>query len=271
MLIQLRARKGNILLTLLHDKTIVVMGVANKRSIGFAVAQAAAKEGARIILTYRSDRAHGQIQKLSASELPDCEVTAVRCDVADDESIAAAFHEIAAKYQKIDGLVHSIAHANIDDLQGEFVGTSRDGFLFAHNISVYSLVAAARAVRPLMTAGGSILTMSYLGAERAIDNYNVMGVAKASLESSVRYLARDLGKDQIRVNALSAGPIRTLAAKGVRGFNDVLHAVEDKSPLGRNVDAQEVGEVASFFMSNLSRGVTGDVIHVDAGYHIVGL
>lgn len=258
-------------MTLLRDKTIVIMGVANKRSIGWGVAEAAAKQGARLVLTYRSDRAAQQIEKLLETELPNCEATVVHCDVASDASIATAFQEIQSKHPSVDGLVHSIAHANVDDLQGEFAETSREGFLFAHDISAYSLVAAARSVRPLMQDGGSILTMSYLGAERAIDNYNVMGVAKAALESSVRYLARDLGKDKIRVNALSAGPIRTLAAKGVRGFNDVLHAVEAKSPLLRNVDAEEVGEVASFFMSDLSRGVTGDVIHVDAGYHILGL
>lgn len=167
--------------------------------------------------------------------------------------------------------MHSIAHANVEDLQGEFVATSREGFLLAQNISAYSLVAVARAARPLMTDGGGIVTMSYLGGERAVENYNVMGVAKASLESAVRYLAKDLGKDNIRVNAVSAGPIRTLAAKGVRGFNDVLHTMEEKAPLRRNVDAQEVGDVTAFFLSDLSRGITGEVIHVDGGYHIVGV
>lgn len=194
----------------------------------------------------------------------------VQCDVTDDASIEAAFAEIGQQ-GSIHGLVHSIAHANVEDLQGEFVATSREGFLLAQNISAYSLVAVARAARPLMTDGGGIVTMSYLGGERAVENYNVMGVAKASLESAVRYLAKDLGKDNIRVNAVSAGPIRTLAAKGVRGFNDVLHTMEEKAPLRRNVDAQEVGDVTAFFLSDLSRGITGEVIHVDGGYHIVGV
>ncbi len=245
------------------------MGVANKRSIGWGVATAAAQHGANLVLTYRSERAGEQIKKLLA-ELPETNARVVQCDVTDDASIAAAFAEIGQQ-GSIHGLVHSIAHANVEDLQGEFVATSREGFLLAQNISAYSLVAVARAARPLMTDGGGIVTMSYLGGERAVENYNVMGVAKASLESAVRYLAKDLGKDNIRVNAVSAGPIRTLAAKGVRGFNDVLHKMEEKAPLRRNVDAQEVGDVTAFFLSDLSRGITGEVIHVDGGYHIVGV
>lgn len=245
------------------------MGVANKRSIGWSVATAAAQHGANLVLTYRSERAGEQIKKLLA-ELPETNARVVQCDVTDDASIEAAFAEIGQQ-GSIHGLVHSIAHANVEDLQGEFVATSREGFLLAQNISAYSLVAVARAARPLMTDGGGIVTMSYLGGERAVENYNVMGVAKASLESAVRYLAKDLGKDNIRVNAVSAGPIRTLAAKGVRGFNDVLHTMEEKAPLRRNVDAQEVGDVTAFFLSDLSRGITGEVIHVDGGYHIVGV
>ncbi|EPZ44645.1 enoyl-ACP reductase FabI [Alicyclobacillus acidoterrestris] len=256
-------------MALLTGKTIVVMGVANKRSIGWSVATAAAQHGANLVLTYRSERAGEQIKKLLA-ELPETNARVVQCDVTDDASIEAAFAEIGQQ-GSIHGLVHSIAHANVEDLQGEFVATSREGFLLAQNISAYSLVAVARAARPLMTDGGGIVTMSYLGGERAVENYNVMGVAKASLESAVRYLAKDLGKDNIRVNAVSAGPIRTLAAKGVRGFNDVLHTMEEKAPLRRNVDAQEVGDVTAFFLSDLSRGITGEVIHVDGGYHIVGV
>ncbi|MFB5190346.1 enoyl-ACP reductase FabI [Alicyclobacillus fastidiosus] len=257
-------------MALLTGKTIVVMGVANKRSIGWGVAASAAKQGANLVLTHRSERAGEQIRKLLA-ELPDVSASIVRCDVTDDASIEEAFAQIGEATGRIDGIVHSIAHANVEDLQGEFVGTSREGFLLAHNISAYSLVAVARAARPLMTSGGGIVTMSYLGGERAVENYNVMGVAKAALESAVRYLAKDLGKDNIRVNAISAGPIRTLAAKGVRGFNDVLHTMQEKAPLGRNVDAEEVGDVTAFFLSDLSRGITGEVIHVDGGYHIVGL
>lgn len=258
-------------MTLLNGKTIVIMGVANKRSIGWGVATAAARHGAKLVLTYRSDRAGEQIRKLLAEALPDVDATVVHCDVTDDLSIEQAFVHIGESVGQVDGIVHSIAHANVEDLQGEFVATPREGFLLAQNISAYSLVAIARAARGLMREGGGIVTMSYLGGERAVDNYNVMGVAKASLEASVRYLAKDLGKDQIRVNAISAGPIRTLAAKGVRGFNDVLHAMEEKAPLRRNVDAQEVGDVSAFLLSDLSRGITGEVIHVDGGYHIIGL
>lgn len=263
-------REERLRLSLLTGKTIVVMGVANKRSIGWGVAQSVVSHGGKLILTYRSDRAGEQIQKLCADAFPDASIQTVRCDVTDDDSLVEAFRQIGSQTERIDGVVHSIAHAQVEDLQGEFVATSRDGFLFAQNVSSYSLVAVARHARPLLANGGSIVTMSYLGAERAVQNYNVMGVAKASLEAAVRYLANDLGKDAIRVNAISAGPIRTLAAKGVRGFNDVLHAMEEKAPLHRNVDAVEVGDVTSFFLSDLSRGVTGEVIHVDGGYHIVG-
>jgi enoyl-[acyl-carrier protein] reductase I len=261
--------RGILQLTLLHGKTIVVMGVANKRSIGWGVAVAAARHGAKLVLTYRSDRAGEQIHKLLEQELPETDATVVHCDVTNDTSIETAFAQIGEQFGKIDGLVHSIAHAKVEDLQGEFVATSRDGFLLAQDISAYSLVAVARAARPFMKDGGSVVTMSYLGGERAVDNYNVMGVAKAALESSVRYLAKDLGSDAIRVNAISAGPIRTLAAKGVRGFNDVLHQMVERAPLKRNVDAEEVGNVTAFFLSDLSSGITGEVIHVDAGYHIL--
>lgn len=255
---------------LLTGKTIVIMGIANKRSIGWGVAQSVAKHGAKLVLTHRSERAGEQIRKLLADSLPDTEALIVQCDVIEEGSVERAFAYIAEQVGQIDGVVHSIAHAKVEDLQGEFVETSRDGFLFSQNVSAYSLVAVAREARRLMTDGGSIVTMSYLGAERAVPNYNVMGVAKAALESAVRYLAADVGKDAIRVNAISAGPIRTLAAKGVRGFNDVLHQMEEKAPLRRNVDAEEVGDVTAFFLSPLSRGITGEVIHVDGGFHIVG-
>lgn len=256
-------------MTILAGKTILVMGVANKRSIGWGVALRAAQFGAKLAFTYNSDRAGEQIHKLLADE--DITATVVHCNVTDDNSIESAFAKLGSELGSIDGVVHSIAHANVEDLQGEYVATSREGYLLAQNISAYSLVASARAARPLMQTGGSIVTMSYLGGERAVDNYNVMGVAKAALESSVRYLAKDLGKEQIRVNAISAGPIRTLAAKGVRGFNDVLHAMEEKAPLKRNVDAKEVGDVTAFLLSDLSTGMTGEVLHVDGGYHIIGL
>lgn len=258
-------------LHLLQGKTIVVMGVANRRSIAWAAAESIRKLGGKVIFTYRSDRAGRELQKLCEDAFVDEKPLVVQCDVQDEASLEAAFAAIARETEAVDGLVHSIAHARVEDLQGEFVDTPREGFDLALETSAYSLVAAARAVRPLMKRGGSIVTMSYLGAERAVPNYNVMGVAKAALEASVRYLARDLGADAIRVNAISAGPIRTLAAKGVRGFNDVLHAVEERAPLKRNVTAEEVGDVTAFLLSDLARGVTGEVIHVDGGYHIVGI
>src|SRR5699024_3715210 len=195
----------------------------------------------------------------------------VNCDVASDESIEDAFKEIGEKVGTIHGLVHSVAFANRDELQGEYADTSREGFLLAQEISAYSLVATTKAARPLMTEGGSIVTQTYLGSERVVKNYNVMGVAKASLEASVRYLAEDVGKDQIRVNAISAGPIRTLSAKGVSGLNDIHNVIEEKAPLRRNVDQDQVGDATMFLISDLSRGITGEVVHVDSGYHIMGL
>ena len=258
-------------LQLLEGKTIAVMGVANRRSIAWAVAESVRKLGGKLIFTYRSDRAGRELQRLCEDAFGGEMPLVVQCDVQNEASLEAAFAEIARVTDCVDGLVHSIAHARVEDLQGEFVDTPREGFDLALETSAYSLVAASRAVRPLMKRGGSIVTMSYLGAERAVPNYNVMGVAKAALEASVRYLARDLGPNAIRVNAISAGPIRTLAAKGVRGFNDVLHAVEERAPLKRNVTAEEVGDVTAFLLSDLARGVTGEVIHVDGGYHIVGI
>lgn len=258
-------------LHLLEGKTIAVMGVANRRSIAWAVAESVRKLGGKLIFTYRSERAGRELERLCQDAFGEDMPLIVRCDVQDEASLEAAFAEIAQATERVDGLVHSIAHARVEDLQGEFVETPREGFDLALETSAYSLVAVARAVRPLMTQGGSIVTMSYLGAERAVPNYNVMGVAKAALEASVRYLSRDLGPNAIRVNAVSAGPIRTLAAKGVRGFNDVLHAVEERAPLRRNVTAEEVGDVTAFLLSDLARGLTGEVIHVDGGYHIVGI
>jgi enoyl-[acyl-carrier protein] reductase I len=195
----------------------------------------------------------------------------VSCDVSDDASIATAFGEIKQQAGVIHGLVHSVAFADKEELKGEYVDTSREGFLLAQDTSAYSLVAVAREAKKLMTEGGSIVTQSYIGANRVVRNYNVMGVAKASLEASVRYLAEDLGKYGIRVNAVSAGPIRTLAAKGISGFNDIMSTIEERAPLRRNIDQDEVGDATLFLLSHLSRGVTGDVLHVDAGYHILGL
>lgn len=254
---------------LLQNKVVIVTGVANERSIAWGIAQSLHSQGAQLIFTYRKDRS---LQKLNAL-LEKHDITplcVLPCDVLDDHSIEQAFTQLKEKVDVIHGLVHSVAFANTEDLQGDFSHTSREGFVIAHQASAYSLVALARAVKPFMTEGGSIVTQSYIGAERVMKNYNVMGVAKASLEASVRYLAEDLGKYNIRVNTVSAGPIRTLSAKGVSGFNDVLDVVEEKAPLRRNVDQLEVGDATMFLLSSLSRGITGEVLHVDGGYHIIG-
>lgn len=254
----------------LEGKTFVIMGIANKRSIGWGIARSLNRAGARLILTYNRDRMEKNIRELAES-LGREDTIILQCDVTDDDQIDACFQEIKERVGVIHGLAHSIAYANKEDLDGEFVDTSREGFLLAHNISSYSLTAVARAARGLMTEGGSIVTLTYLGGERVVKNYNIMGVAKASLEASVRYLANDLGKDGIRVNAISAGPIRTLSAKGVRDFNSVLNEIEERSPLRRTTTAEEVGDTALFLLSDLSRGITGENIHVDSGFHIISI
>ncbi|WAA13079.1 enoyl-ACP reductase FabI [Fervidibacillus halotolerans] len=254
----------------LQGKTFVVMGIANKRSIAWGIARSLNRAGARLILTYNRDRMQKNVQAL-AETLERDDTIILQCDVSKDESIERCFQEIKEKVGTIHGLAHSIAYANKEDLEGEFVDTSREGFLLAHNISSYSLTAVARAAKELMAEGGSIVTLTYLGGERVVKNYNLMGVAKASLEASVRYLANDLGKDDIRVNSISAGPIRTLSAKGVRDFNSVLNEIEERSPLRRTTTAEEVGDTALFLLSDLSRGITGENIHVDSGFHIVSI
>ncbi|WP_208543928.1 enoyl-ACP reductase FabI [Paenibacillus protaetiae] len=250
----------------MNGKTIVVMGVANERSIAWGIAKSLHAQGAKLIFTYRKERSFEKIQKLLKDNA--IEAASVSCDVLDDESIANAFAEIGRTAGTIHGVVHSVAFAQKEELQGEFVNTTREGFALAQNSSAFSLVAVAREAKKLMTEGGGIVTQTYIGAERAIENYNVMGVAKASLEACVRYLAEDLGKYGIRVNAVSSGPIRTLAAKGVSGFNDLFSEIANRAPLRRNVDKEEVGDATMFLLSDLSRGITGEVLHVDAGYHI---
>lgn len=252
---------------LLDGKNIIVMGVANDRSIAWAIAQSLAAQGARLAFTYESERVEGRVRKL-AETIPGSVI--LPCNVAEDSEIDTLAAKLKDEFGVLHGLVHSIAFAKAEDLAGGFVETSRDGFALAQNISVYSLVAVAAKLAPLMTEGGSILTMTYMGAERVMRNYNVMGVAKAALESSVRYLANDLGPQNIRVNAISAGPIRTLAAKGISDFNSILKQVEEKAPLRRTTEVAEVGDTAMFLMSQLSRGITGEVIFVDGGYNIVG-
>lgn len=253
---------------LLDGKNIVVMGVANDRSIAWAIAQSLAAQGARLAFTYENERVEERVRKL-AETIPDS--VFLPCNVTVDEEIDSLAEQLKARFGVIHGLVHSIAFAKTEELEGLYVDTSRDGFALAHDISAYSLVAVAQRLHPLMTEGGSIMTMTYLGSVRAMKNYNVMGVAKAALEASVRYLANDLGQHNIRVNAISAGPIRTLAAKGIKDFNSILRTVEEKAPLRRTTETAEVGDTAMFLMSPLSRGITGNVIYVDNGYHIVGV
>lgn len=254
---------------LLQGKNVVVMGVANDRSIAWGITKSLHHAGANLIFTYRQERSRQKLTKLLEKHDIQPKLV-VSCDVASDESIQAAFNEIKEKMGVIHGLVHSVAFANRDELKGEYADTSRDGFILAQEISAYSLVAVTKAAKDVMTEGGSIVTQTYIGAERVVKNYNVMGVAKASLEASVRYLAEDMGKYGVRVNAISAGPIRTLSAKGVSGFNEINAVIEEKSPLRRSVDQDQVGDATLFFISELSRGVTGEVLHVDSGYHIIG-
>ncbi len=253
----------------LEGKNILIMGVANHRSIAWGIAQSLAKAGANLIFTYQGERLRENVAELAAT-LPQPEQILIPCDVTKDEEIEAAFAQIKEKVGVLHGVAHCIAFAKTEELEGEFINTSRDGYALAQDISAYSLVAVARAARPLMTEGGSIVTLTYLGGERVVPNYNVMGVAKAALDASMRYLASDLGKDNIRVNAISAGPIRTLAAKGVRNFNTILKEIEEKAPLRRTVDQSDVGDTALFLFSHLSRGITGEILHVDAGYSIMG-
>ncbi|MCD8503409.1 MAG: enoyl-ACP reductase FabI [Bacillaceae bacterium] len=254
----------------LENRTYVIMGVANKRSIAWGIAQSLAKAGARLVFTYAGERLEDNVRQL-AETLERKDTLVLSCDITSDEEIDKTFATIKEEVGVIHGIAHCIAFANKEELGGEYLRTTREGFLLAQNISAYSLTAVTKAARPLMTEGGSIVTLSYLGGERYVKNYNVMGVAKASLDASVKYLAKDLGREGIRVNSISAGPIRTLAAKGITGFNDVVKEIEDKSPLGRTVTQEEVGDAALFLFSDLSRGITGELLHVDSGYNIVGL
>lgn len=251
----------------LSGRNAVVFGVANKRSIAWSIAQGLHAAGARLAITYQNERLEQEAKDLILS-LPGAE--AFRCDVSQDQEVERLFAELRARYGKLHVLVHSIAYAPADELKGEFLNTTREGFRIAHDVSVYSLIALARAAAPLMEDGGSIITMTYYGAEKVVPKYNVMGVAKAALEATVRYLAADLGKRRIRVNAISAGPIKTLAARGISGLGDMLKAHAERSPLQRNVDVHEVGATGVFLASDASSGVTGETIHVDCGYNIMG-
>lgn len=253
---------------LLENKVGMIFGVANKRSIAWACAAACAEQGAKMAFTFQAERLKESVDELAGS-LNDSLV--VPCDVSDQAQVDAAFDAVKAKYGKLDFLIHSIAFAPKEALEGEFVTTTREAFRTALEVSAFSLTQVALAASPLMTDGGSIVTMSYYGAEKVVMNYNVMGVAKAALESSTRYLAADLGKNNIRVNAISAGPINTLSARGVRGMGSLLSYLGERSPLKRNVTAAEVGSTAMFLVSDLSSGITGETIYVDCGYNIMGV
>ncbi len=251
----------------LTGKTAVVFGLANKRSIAWGIAQRLHQAGAQLAICYQNDRMKAEAVEL-IQELPGA--AGFQCDVSSDQEIDALFATLKQKYSRLDILIHAVAYAPAEDLRGEFVATSREGFRVAHDVSVYSLVALARGAAPLMTEGGSIVTLTYFGAEKVVPHYNVMGVAKAALEATVRYLASNLGPKNIRVNAISAGPIRTLAARGVGSLGEMLKAHAERAPLGRNVDQLEVGGAALFLSSNLASAVTGEVLYVDCGYNIMG-
>jgi enoyl-[acyl-carrier protein] reductase I len=253
---------------MLENKVGLILGVANKRSIAWACAQSCAAQGAKMAFSFQGERLKENVEAL-AGTLEDSLV--VPCDVSDQASVDSAFEAIKQKYGRLDFIVHSIAYAPKEALEGEFVATTREAFRTALEISAFSLTQIAFAAAPLMTEGGSIVTMSYYGAEKVVPNYNVMGVAKAALEASTRYLASDLGKNNIRVNAISAGPINTLSARGVKNMGSLLSYVGEKSPLKRNVTADEVGKTALFLVSDLSSGITGETIYVDCGYNIMGI
>lgn len=255
-------------MALLDGKSVLVTGVANRWSIATAIAKALHEHGARLVLTYEGERTKPEVEKL-AEEVGGAFVTA--CDVANDQSLADLRGFIELQGVKLDGLVHSIAFARKEELAGKFYSTSREGFALAMDISAYSLVALCRELQPLFAPQASVMAMTYLGALRAVQNYNVMGVAKAALESSIRYLAADLGESGVRVNAISAGPIKTASARAVSGFTSILGEVEKRAPLRRNATAEDVAKAAVFLMSDLSGAVTGHVLYVDAGYHIVGI
>ena len=255
--------------SLLAGKLGVVFGVANKRSIAWAIAQAWHNQGAKLAFTYQGERLKENVEELVGTFGQDTPI--LPCDVTKDEEIARVFSEVAQRFGKLHLMLHSVAFAPREALEGNFLDTSREAFRVAHDVSAYSLVALARAAAPLMTDGGSIVAMSYYGAEKVVPHYNVMGVAKASLEASTRYLAYDLGPRKIRVNCISAGPMNTLAARGIAGFTDMLKHYEAHAPLKRNVLPEELGATAAFLASDGAAAITGQVIYVDSGYQIMGM
>lgn len=253
----------------LSGKTGVVFGVANKRSIAWAIAKAWAEAGANLIFNYQGDRLKDNVTQLTGAFGDDTPM--FPCDVSDDGEIDAFFEKVAGCTPKIDLLLHSVAFAPKEALEGRFVDTGRNAFKVAHDISAYSLVALCQRAAPMMPDGGSVIAMSYYGAEKVIPNYNVMGVAKASLEASTRYLAWDLGSQGIRVNCISAGPVQTLAARGVSGFGQMIKHYEDRAPLGRSCRPEELGATGTFLASDGAAGITGQVVYVDGGYQIMGM
>jgi enoyl-[acyl-carrier protein] reductase I len=255
---------------LLEGKTGIVFGVANKRSIAWAIAQALSKEGMRLAFTYQGERLKENVESLTSTIENS---VLLPCDVTSDAEVEGVFRSVDEQFGRLDTLVHSVAFAPKEDLENDFVNTSRDGFKLAHDISAYSLVGLTRAALPLFekSGGGSVVALSYHGAVKAVEGYNLMGVAKASLEASVRYLAANLGPKNVRVNAISAGPVNTLAARGISGFTGMLKHHAEKAPLRRNVTLEEIGNAALFLSSNMSSGITGEVMYVDCGYNIIGV
>jgi enoyl-[acyl-carrier protein] reductase I len=255
---------------LLEGKKVIIMGIRNKWSIAWGAAQSAYENGAEVIFTYNSME---NIDKVNAliEEMPGAK--AYTCDAGSDESIKECLEKIKNDYGKVDGILHSIAHANTEDLRNDFILTSRDGYAHACDISAYSLVATARIARELeiLNEGASMVAFTYYGSEKVMEGYNVMGVAKAALEASIRYLAKDLGKDGFRVNGISAGPIKTLSAKGIKDFGTILDVVEQRAPLHKNVTTKQVGDVTTFLFSDMSSSITGEVIHADNGFNITGI
>lgn len=256
-------------MSLLNGKTGIVFGVANRRSIAWAIARAWVDAGARLAFTYQGDRLRENVEELVGSLGQECPI--IPCDVTKDEEIQATFDALKERFGVLDLMLHSVAFAPRDALEGRFLNTSREAFRIAHDVSAYSLVALARAAAPLMVNGGSIMGLSYYGAEKVVPHYNVMGVAKASLEACTRYLAYDLGPQRIRVNCISAGPVNTLAARGIAGFTDMLKHYEAHSPLRRNVTLDELGATGLFLASEGAAAITGQVLYVDGGYQIMGM
>lgn len=255
-------------MALFADKKAVVFGVANDHSIAWAIAQALHREGAELALTYAGESIERRVRPLAESLGVQ---TVLPCDVTKDEDIAATFASLRECWGRVDVVIHAVAFALREELKGRFIETSRHGFQLALDISAYSLVAIARQAEPLMRGGSSLLTLTYFGAEKVLPNYNVMGIAKAALEHCVRYLAVDLGPQGIRVNAISAGPLRTLSSAGITGFKAMLHHHEERAPLRRNVTTEEVAQAALYLCSDMGSGVTGEIVHVDGGYNIVGM